>query len=81
MSPADLPHAEVMCLEIQIAREAEGFRVADQVKTGSKTGVIISFACHDMQPGAWVMWAVPGSVRGAIELRRVTLAELRRVKP
>lgn len=81
MSAADLPQAQVMCLEIQIAREAEGFRVADQVKTGERTGVIISFSCHGMQPGAWVMWSVPGSVRGMTEMSRVSLAELRRVKP
>lgn len=72
---------QVTCLEIQVAREAQGFRIADQVKHADRSGVIISFACSGDQPGAWVMVNVPGSVRGMVELQRVTLAQLVKVKP
>lgn len=80
MSPADMPQAEVMCLEIQIATESEGFKIGEKVMLGKRTGLITSFTCKDLAPGAWVLLPTPGSVRGMAVMTRVSLAELRRVK-
>ncbi len=82
MSAADMPMQPIACLEIQIADQAEGFRIGDQVKAGDQVGRLVSFQCRgDDQAGAWVLLDVPGSRHGQKALRFVKLAELVRVKP
>lgn len=78
MIAADLP--PVACLEIQIADHVAAFKTADLVELGQLRGRIVSFTCASQEPGAWVLFDVPGSVRGATMLRLVSLAELVRIK-
>ncbi|MET0517658.1 MAG: hypothetical protein ABW005_02370 [Burkholderiaceae bacterium] len=66
------------CIELQIVSQAEGFRAGDQVKHADRAGRLVSFACVADRPGAWIIVNVPGS--RAVEMRRVQLVELVRVR-